>query len=451
MAAVSHQLYVKDRDFTHQITFSALPLSPLNLNASFHVVAEPGDNSEPNDPIYTLEKYHLPHHLDPKLSKLVIIDSVKSGKGRTTDGDIYKNSIVPILKIIGLHDKHDYYETETKDSIHQLARSLINSEVTPNKDLTVLLLSGDTSIHEFINGLPQTSAPRNINLGVIPLGSGNAFALELGVTSAINGVLKVFSDSSGIQKFPVHQASFSPGSYIQDPEDEEKIDSKSYISSLKFFVVLSWGLHAAIVGDSDSLELRKLGNDRFRIAAYNNINSILQNYEGEVVRMVNGVRVNDENQITCHSYFLLSLVKSLEANFTISPHSDFISGKSYIIDIPFKNLSLSDHSSDSSEKVNCQLQKQKEFLAGILEKVYVQSSHIDDPDIVYRRVFTESNESLLVFVKDKEARKRRICVDGRIVILDNDGSDTGVHGDQKYVKIDSFGNKCNGWSLSLIV
>lgn len=372
-------LTIKDRDFYHKITFD----KPIK----FQVADSPAAND--------IDKNNLPPHLQDQIT---IIDSVNSGLGRSPETDWYKKALEPILKILAVPVK--YLSTTSATSVSDFAALL-----PAQKASTVVLLSGDTSINEFVNAL-STSQKRLVTLAVIPMGSGNAFALELGLKSAVDAIVKLFSAALTVVPFNLYEARFASGSYFYQ--------SKAPVTSLKFFVVASWGLHAAIVSDSDSPELRKLGNKRFQQAAQENIQLVKQDYAGKI--SLADVSFPTEH----HGYFLFALVKSLEKDFPISPKSEYLNRKAYLIDVPYIE----------SDKGN-------EFLVDILTKVYLQSSHIHDPRVRYVTVPVDAALSIEISSTCSEKQKR-ICVDGEIVVANS-------------VKITSVGNVIDGLTLKLIV
>lgn len=340
---------------------------------------------------HVISRNLLPHHIDPNFLDIVVLDSVKSGKGRPKDPEqnLYTSVLVPLLNALKL--EHQYVETKSAFSIHEFGAAITSNK----KDLTVLILSGDTSIHEFVN---LFSWKRTVHVGLVPMGSGNALALELGIETPTEGILRFFSSKSTKLSFPLYKAVFLEGSV--------GIDGLS-VREMLFFVVFSWGLHAAIVGDSDTPEKRKLGNDRFKAAAMENIEDFLQSYRGTV----------SETSLENHAYFLIGLVKSLEKGFVISPRSDLVNGNAYLLDIPF------------FEGVTGTIAEKNQFLVDVLGKVYDGSKHIEENFVVYKKIL-EKNE-LILRIDEEEERKRRVCIDGRIVIV---GSKEG-DGEQ-WVKIE---------------
>lgn len=553
MSQTKHQqLYIKDRDFYHVINFTTRMKTEDNKSTNpqfsfgvhFHIANRFGEflgNEDivpveddvlhhHGDKVYSLDKTNLPKYLDPKFSEVLVIDSIKSGKGRIlpsstansdapeTISNIYDEVIRPILNIINV--KHTYYRTETETSIAKFSSLLGSTKQVDGsqKQVTLIILSGDTSIHEFVNNLSSSKgakSQRELNFGIIPLGTGNAFALELGITNPIEAVLNIFSNSFAetdklaelelntvkkIKPFTLYEATFSKGSYYYNSNDSSE-KNREYLEKLKFFVVLSWGFHAAIVADSDSPQLRQLGNDRFKVAALDNINHIKQEYKGEVyirdqTDSSNIQEESNQNQknlkkdrwhflsndpIGHYSYFLISLVNSLEPGFKISPSSDFLKSQAYVILIPYIRGDSINQDGKDTKGANSALQSEifdglppkeqkdtfstrksdfselNKFLLDILTKVYDNSKHIDDTNVGYTKL--TGHELALIIKDDKDndgERRRRICIDGKIVVVDNGledaniGSSNSLFDEKKFVKVKSSGNTVGNWTLNLI-
>ncbi|HIQ99421.1 MAG TPA: diacylglycerol kinase family lipid kinase [Candidatus Scybalocola faecavium] len=95
----------------------------------------------------------------------------QTGKGRL----IWKNQLLPCLKASHSHWKVFYtrYEGHCTQIVRQLTRS-------PSRPLTIVILGGDGTLNEAINGIEQFN---NVTLGYIPTGSSNDFARGMKLTS----------------------------------------------------------------------------------------------------------------------------------------------------------------------------------------------------------------------------------------------------------------------------
>lgn len=219
-------------------------------------------------------------------NELIVIDSIASGKGRSEQNDFYKIVMKPIFDKLDL--KHKLIKTTSRDTISTYARSL-----APSGSYTVMFLSGDTSISEFINNLPQGSGGSELSILPFALGSGNAWASSLGLTDPAETLARFLKGSLSPKHFPLYRAIF-PNGY-----------------SILFFVILSLGFHANMLHACEEPKYKKMGNERFKEAGI----FILMNYDLNL-----SITVGDNSQ--SYSYFGLISTPKLEPAYTPSPHSD---------------------------------------------------------------------------------------------------------------------------------
>ncbi len=367
---------------------------------------------EIKNPLYTevpvIDLKHLPEYL---LSTIHIIDSVNAG---SHNPDIYENILQPILESLRLN--HTYIQTTAVTSIANYAKDL---KVVPT---TIVLLSGDTSIHEFINSLRSNKTDKTkLFLSVIPTGTGNALASSLGYPNPVTAIKAFFRGNNNPLNIP--KVEFSSGSY--------DLGTKSSITDLRWIVVVSWGFHAALVADSSSSEYSKLGTQKFKIAAEKNL-SRDQIYKGTVDFKGSQItslteppktdQLNDVHLPGPHSYLLITNVSNLEEKFIISPKSKPANnGKLHLVEFGFVN----------GEKI-----------MEIMNQVYLQGKHIENPEVGYFELKKpdRSSPTLVIQANEEEEQNRRWCVDGRIVVLG---------GDQKVI-IRHSDNIVNRWELQII-
>lgn len=250
-----------------------------------------------------LSKY--PKHL----RYLTVINSTQSGTQKSST--IYFSIILPLLKRFNM--SHVYVATSSQTSILNHAGSFTDPS-------TVVLLTGDTSISEFVNCLqPRTKSPDiPLILIVIPTGTGNALANSSGLNSIQKAVSRMFlgtpkplasfqvefpNRSSFIHNEPTTKLSpaqivaQASSNIVKTPDAPSgshssiynrffnKKDTDSYFDPplvIHAIAVLSWAAHASLVADSDSPEFRRLGEARFRKAAEENM-ARSQKYHGQVV------------------------------------------------------------------------------------------------------------------------------------------------------------------------
>lgn len=344
-----------------QSVVSQVPSHLLNKVTSFPVVKwETGAR---------LDKFEQPSCVDsmpPHLRSLTVINSKHAGG--SAGGQVYFNILSPLLKAFGV--RHVYVATDSPETICAHAQSFSSSA-------TVVIIGGDTSVHEFVNFLPPSTGT-DLRLSIIPAGTGNALMSSLGVTSPLTAVQRLFLHK---EFYPLSsfEVTFPPGARgLNSPVPER--------TSYQALVVASWGFHAALVAESDSQEMRKYGSERFGIAAGQLISNVDQTYFGEI----SGVQKSIASPI---SYLLFTTVTNLEATFPISPHSNPpSSGKLFCVAVPaVANSDLMD----------------------IMRKVYDHSAHIEDPRVIYQQITGECYVE--VGRKNVQDDMRRWCVDGCII------------------------------------
>ncbi|KAH9483814.1 Sphingosine kinase 1 [Psilocybe cubensis] len=123
----------------------------------------------------------------------------------------------------------------------------------PDAPLTIVLLSGDGTLHEIINALPH----RNISFVLVPCGTANALYASLFPPAGLD---KIEYKLQSVRAFlanaaPVHISLASAS-----------IAATSSLAS----VVVSTALHANILHHSESLRRSHPGIERFKIAAEQN-------------------------------------------------------------------------------------------------------------------------------------------------------------------------------------
>lgn len=349
----------------------------LDLSSEVPQLYKSEVDSVPTDEQHLLSPLEIGDGSNPRASwrrYTTVINSVKSGTG--TSSNWYFNILLPLFKDFGMN--HVYISTYSQSTIAQNAADFQSSAM-------VVIFGGDTAVSEFINNLPLLERPLQMQLAVIPTGTGNALANSVGLSSPQKAIASLF-----LKEESFHPLSSFP---IEFPDGQQ----------LHSLVVASWGLHASLVADSDDPEMRKLGAKRFRVA-------------GEKLAKENPVYKGkiDHLPMLEHSYFLVTGVRELEACFLISPYGDPpSSNKLFYVHIPWT----------TSDK----------FMQ-IMAEAYNKGNHIHCPDVDYKQISTE----LEVDIYDQPAALRRWCVDGKIVV-----SPPGK------TKIGTASCNCRGWELYL--
>ena len=121
----------------------------------------------------------------------------------------YYDIISKELKNSGI--EHAFFETKGKSHATKIA-----NELTSNGNSDIIVMGGDGTLHEVLNGL---SNPANVNLGLIPCGSGNDFAASANIPSSPLDALGVilsgntkyvdFMDCSGVRGISALARSFA--------------------------------------------------------------------------------------------------------------------------------------------------------------------------------------------------------------------------------------------------
>ncbi|KAF9155336.1 hypothetical protein BG015_010268 [Linnemannia schmuckeri] len=288
----------------------------------------------------------------PTSDKFPLLVVLNPHSGRKQSLETWENTVKPALnnakKPFRLIESNtqgyviSYFVDNIKPIITDLAQSLSIVTTSGAADgetivyptsakLQIIVLGGDGTVHEIVNGILKgvegtgfvTDVFRpEVELSVIPTGTGNAISTSLGVTSVQDAVDRFIAGKT----VPLRLMSVT-----------------SQNSQLYTVVVNSYGLHCATVYDSE--EFRHLGNDRFRQAAMKNVENLKQ-YEGklsffgpaqrynrtstslvETVPAVSNIAQADNKNTAAatltlpgpFTYLLISKQASLEPGFTPTP------------------------------------------------------------------------------------------------------------------------------------
>lgn len=367
----------------------------------------------------SLEKSAYPENSDlPKLDKsqvaiaaddVYVIDSLRSGIGRTKETSIYGRVIGPLLTDL-LDIEHTYLGTETPEAISQFAAAL----KPKNKQITLVVIAGDTLINELINSLGAGHGTQ-LKVLVVPAGTGNSLALSIGLTDEAAAIKKLLLyQKSDVRPLNLYEAHFPTGSYVL-LHDNTKIELQQPIL---FLVVALWAFHASLVADSDTDELRKHGIERFKIAAGQNL-ARPQKYEGDFQITRQSAPVVLETGP--FAYFVVTPSKKFEPTFEVSPQGNIFDSNLFVVGF------------NTEETGN--------YIMDLMMEVYAGGNHVENDKVFYHKV--EKDLLIELHVKNAEdLNKRRFCVDGAIVVLPEKNEST--------VTIKHHGSEVNGWELSII-
>ncbi len=347
----------------------------------------------------------IPRYRD-ETPNLHIIISTGSGTGEARK--FFDNVVKATLNSIQLHER-DYrlHTTESDNHITDFSRDIFLPRANEGIAQTILLLSGDGGIVDIVNVLlssPQSDSYVKPVIGLFPLGTGNALANSIGLTHGSTRGLRSLLRGKP-HSLPTFVATFSPGSefLIDDGKGTAPLStSENGFGIVYGAVVCSWALHASLVAESDSSEYRKYGAERFKMAAQELLapsnSSASHAYKGKITLIREG-QEGLENTLMLdrreHMYILATLVSNLEEKFTISPNSVPLDGQLRLVH--FGALSAPE-------------------VMKIFGLAYQGGLHIN-----YSGVHYDDIKGVRIDLEEQESRWRRICIDGKIVTVDEGG------------------------------
>lgn len=328
---------------------------------------------------------------------------ISTGSGHQKAAEFYEQAVSPLVAQTypgGATPDITLHTTQSESSILELARDVFFPAADSGKLLRIILLSGDGGIVDLVNSLSsQPHSPSYIRpeLVLLPLGTANALFHSINATTTNAWGLSALS-SLIAKPLPTVTATFSPGSKLLVDEARSTTPLPSG-NVLHAAVVVSWGMHASLVADSDSAEYRKFGIERFKMAAkealYPADGSLPHPYAGRVKVLtssdVEWKAVSDNK----HLYTLATLVSNLEKPFTISPHSKPLDGSLHLVH-------FGPTSGDEAMR--------------IMGLAYQDGKHVEDEMVRYEKV-----EGVRIEMEEVEEKWRRVCVDGKIVKLEEGG------------------------------
>jgi diacylglycerol kinase family enzyme len=399
----------------------------------------PGDSSNPPFTLGSALVHDLPHSLAghplvlPKkrvaqhltchaAHRLHVVVSTGSGTGQAEK--FYQGVLQPLLAALELEPESEHGGDATSkvasDSAEVVPCSyslLVTKSVESVQDLagklrdetkklgdaapahTVILLSGDGGVVDMLNGLASDSfpLPNKVTIALLPLGTGNALfnSLHKPLYTAAQppspSVLGLRTLLTGAPApLPTFRASFSAGSRLMSGDKSTKP-----VTYLIGAIVASYGFHASLVWESDTPAYRKHGAARFGMAA------------GELLKLNHAYKASvavarDTGEPLTplpgneYGYILATLVSNLEQKFTISPDSKPLDGQ-------LRLISFGPLGADKTME--------------IMNRAYADGKHIGMSEVGY-----DAFARLKVIVHDGDARWRKVCIDGMIIEIPQDGS-----------------------------
>jgi diacylglycerol kinase family enzyme len=332
---------------------------------------------------------------------------LSSGSGANQAVTFFENAVKPVLATLypEVQDAFHIHQTQSTETILNLSRDIFFPKANAGSHLRIILLSGDGGVVDLVNGLLAKPGSEKYNapqVVLMPLGTANALYHSINAGKDSTWGLKAIA-SYTTRPLPTFTALFSPGArlLVDEARSEEELPMGPQNQSpvLHGAVVASWGMHASLVADSDTVEYRKFGIKRFEMAAkealYPADGSLPHPYKAKVSILKGETWTSLEEEE--HMYVLASMVSNLEKTFTISPATKPLDGSLHLVHFG---------PTDGDEAMR------------IMGLAYQGGKHVDDPAVRY-----EAIDGLRIEFQGKEddARWRRICIDGKIVRLEKDG------------------------------
>lgn len=363
----------------------------------------------------------VPSRCAPKGSDSVpsfyVVISIGSGTGEAQG--FFDDIIKPALNASGLQPfSYHVHTTDSFKSIATFIRAVILPRANEGVPQTVLLLSGDGGVVDAVNVLLSSERSGKYvkpAIGLVTMGTGNALANSTGLNRDLTRGLRHFYRGQ-THALPTLTATFSPNSeFLLDEgrKTEPVAPHAADAGEIYGAVVCSWALHASLVADSDTVEYRKFGSERFQMAAKELLSpsdgSEPHAYKGQITLFKldeNGHETRQTLGRQEHGYVLATLVSNLEEKLTISPHSKPLDGQLRLVHL----------GAITSEEV-----------MQIMGLAFQGGSHVDNEAVGYENV-----EGIRIDFDERDAHWRRVCVDGKIVRVGESGwvevrKNTGVN------------------------
>lgn len=336
---------------------------------------------------------------------LYVVISIGSGLGEAQE--FFDTVVKPAFTASGVQlFSYNVHTTDSNKSIAKFVSAVVLPRANEGVPQTVLLLSGDGGVVDTINVLlsskrsGQYLKPR---IGLLTMGTGNALANSTGLNDLTRGLRHFYRGKA--HPLPTFTAKFSPGSdvLLDEGRKTESVASRAADAGEMYgAVVCSWALHASLVADSDTTEYRKFGSQRFQMAAKELLSpsdgSGPHVYKGQITLFKldeNGRETRQTVNAQEHGYILATLVSKLEEKLSISPGSKPLDGQ----------LRLVYFGAIPGEEV-----------MRILGLAFQGGAHVDNEEVSY-----ESIEGIRIDFDEPDGRWRRVCVDGRIVRVGENG------------------------------
>ncbi|KAI8065108.1 ATP-NAD kinase-like domain-containing protein [Gongronella butleri] len=343
---------------------------------------------------------------------------INPASGRQQARDVWSGTVAPMLSAAGFTVAHsadgDKLIETRADGVRQQARDLAQKWVkeADQGELAhvhlVLCLGGDGTVHDLVNGfsdvLEKQAHKMVVQLGVIPCGSGNAFALSLGADQlpaiqtatlkVVRGDTKPFflMDVSVCQVDKAHAKSQDWADHVLPPATQ---DARRLL-----LVVMSWGFHAQIVAKARYLRYI-MGNRRFSLVAMLLL-LFMHQYQGDLVLKHAQKYNRDENAVQGEKQTIALSSKDPEGGFTY-----FLSTKQSSLEPGFNVMPLASPFSHDMD-ILCMRNATADQLKEVAGLAFQGGKHMDHPSVHYYKA-----KELLLRVH----QATDLCLDGEVVAV----------------------------------
>lgn len=146
----------------------------------------------------------------------------------------------------------EVYETTGEERVAEV----VHAAVERGFDLFVAA-GGDGTVSAVIDGLADTDIP----LGIIPVGTGNALAHELGVPLDLDGALRLLMGEHAVLDIDAMQADVASDARMMNTVDGDRASAvqASSVGARLFVLSLSVGVSALMMRDTNPEDKRRLG------------------------------------------------------------------------------------------------------------------------------------------------------------------------------------------------